>query len=231
VISKWGTGIDSIDRAAAVAHGVTVCNTPGAFTNPVADRHALRMLESLNHNHAPRASELLLTRARCAMLACCARSSMAYVLAFARGVCSMDAAIKSGQWEKLPGVCLAESSIGIIGLGAVGRAVAHRAAAFGAAVLAVDPIAPPQAWADAHPEVRLTTLPDVLQTAHILVLCCDLNPGAPAPPRARCGCWLCARRLMMRNAARRLSPHHRRGGAGGHAPGRHPGELRARAAG
>jgi phosphoglycerate dehydrogenase-like enzyme len=153
---------------------------------------------------------------------------MAYVLAFARGVCSMDAAIKSGQWEKLPGVCLAESSIGIIGLGAVGRAVAHRAAAFGAAVLAVDPIAPPQAWADAHPEVRLTTLPDVLQTAHILVLCCDLNPGAAASPRARA-----ARRLMMRNAARacRLSPHHRRGGAGGHAPGRHPGELRARAAG
>lgn len=44
VISKWGTGIDSIDLAAAKARGVRVCNTPNAFSEAVADTVLAYML-------------------------------------------------------------------------------------------------------------------------------------------------------------------------------------------
>lgn len=37
IISKWGTGIDSIDQEACRRRGVVVGNTPNAFSEPVAD--------------------------------------------------------------------------------------------------------------------------------------------------------------------------------------------------
>ena len=37
VISKWGTGIDSIDSEEAKRRGISVYRTPNAFSEPVAD--------------------------------------------------------------------------------------------------------------------------------------------------------------------------------------------------
>lgn len=44
VVSKWGTGIDSIHKEIAEKYGVKVCNTPDAFSHPVSDTVVAFML-------------------------------------------------------------------------------------------------------------------------------------------------------------------------------------------
>ena len=48
-ISKWGTGIDSIDKSYAIKKKIKVFNTPGAFTDAVAE-HALGLMLSITRN-------------------------------------------------------------------------------------------------------------------------------------------------------------------------------------
>ena len=49
VISKWGTGIDSINKNYAIKKNIKVFNTPGAFTSAVAE-HALGLMLSITRN-------------------------------------------------------------------------------------------------------------------------------------------------------------------------------------
>ncbi len=139
VISKWGTGIDSIDRAAAARLGIQVRNTPNAFTLPVSD------------------------------------SVLGYILAFARQLPWMDRAMKAGRWEKLPGRSLSECTLGVVGVGNVGKAVLRRARAFGMRLLGNDivPIAPDFILENG---VEMTSLRDLLERSDFISLNCDLNP-------------------------------------------------------
>lgn len=62
-----------------------------------------------------------------------AELTLALVLSLARNVPRADAAIKEGRWEKskLLGTGISGKTLGIVGFGRIGRAVAHRAGAFG----------------------------------------------------------------------------------------------------
>ena len=139
VISKWGTGIDSIDQAVAATLGINVRNTPDAFVDAVAD------------------------------------SVMSYFLAFARQTPWLDKAVKSGQWRKLPGRSLSECTLGVIGVGRIGKAVLRRAQAFSLRLLGNDIVSMPADFL-AEVSVKMTSLDDVFAQSDFLSLNCDLNP-------------------------------------------------------
>jgi len=139
VISKWGTGIDSIDRQAAARLGIQVRNTPNAFTLPVAD------------------------------------TVLGYMLAFVRCHPWMDRAMKSGRWEKIPGRSLSECVLGVVGVGTIGKAVIHRARAFGMSILGNDIIEVDKVFL-AENGVEMTGLDDLLSRSDFVSLNCDLNP-------------------------------------------------------
>ncbi len=139
VISKWGTGIDSIDTETATRLGIRVCRTPNAFTLPVAD------------------------------------TVMGYILNFARRQPWMDRAMKEGRWEKIPGRSLSECTLGVIGVGNIGKAVTRRARAFGMKVLGNDIVEIDPVFI-AETGIEMTTIEDLLRRSDFISLNCDLNP-------------------------------------------------------
>jgi D-3-phosphoglycerate dehydrogenase len=70
-----------------------------------------------------------------------AEQAMALMLAVARHVAASDASVKAGKWErsKFMGVELFGKTLGVVGLGRIGREVARRAQAFGMTVIGFDP--------------------------------------------------------------------------------------------
>jgi len=102
----------------------------------------------------------------------------ALTLALKRNLVAYRADVEAGEWQRATTFCLtthpigdlAGATIGIVGLGALGRAVARLALAFGMRVLAFDPVATPS------PGVELVTLDDIVAQADIVTLHVPLTP-------------------------------------------------------
>ena len=139
VISKWGTGVDSIDASACFRFNVILARTPNAFTTPVAD------------------------------------TVLGYILAFARRGPWMNAAMKRGEWKKIPGRTLSECTLGIIGIGNIGKAVTRRAKAFGMKVLGTDIIEVDHVFIG-ETGIEMTNLEYLLSNSDFVTVNCDLNP-------------------------------------------------------
>ena len=100
LVANYGAGYELVDVEACRARGITVTNTPGAVDAPTADL------------------------------------AFALMLAVRRRIVEGDRYVRAGRWgagwaeEELMGEDVSGATLGVVGLGGVGRAVARRARAF-----------------------------------------------------------------------------------------------------
>lgn len=140
-IGLTATGTDNIDLAAARRNGIAVANIRAYCTESVVEH------------------------------------VMGSLLMLARSLRPYDAMVKAGEWQQAGQFCmlnypirqLSEMTLGIVGYGVLGRAVAEAARAFGMRVLVS---ARPGGGGDAADRLPFD---DVLATADVISLHCPLN--------------------------------------------------------
>ena len=99
-----------------------------------------------------------------------AEHTLAMMLALARHIPQADQAVKGGRWERslFLGTELREKVLGIVGLGSIGREVAHRAQAFGMRVIATDPVLSEERASQLN--VRLMPLDQLMSESDVVTL-------------------------------------------------------------
>lgn len=138
-----------------------------------------------------------------------AEHTIALLISLARRVPSANASLKSGLWErkKFIGVELQGKTLGIVGLGRIGRVVASRARAFGMNVIACDPFVAPDQARDL--ELESVTLEEVCERADFITVHTPLTAetrgviGAEAFGRMKTGVRIvnCARGGLINEGA------------------------------
>ncbi|QJX00174.1 phosphoglycerate dehydrogenase [Frigoriglobus tundricola] len=97
-----------------------------------------------------------------------AEHAFALILGFTRHIPNRHATMAAGGWNRVMSVPLRGRTLGLAGLGRIGKAVATRAAAFEMRVLAYDPL-PDTAFCDAH-GIALVSFDQLLREADFLSL-------------------------------------------------------------
>ncbi|MBN1900753.1 phosphoglycerate dehydrogenase [Candidatus Sumerlaeota bacterium] len=104
-----------------------------------------------------------------------AEHAFSLLMAMARNIAFADKTMKEGKWEKkiLTGVELYGKTLGVIGLGRIGKAVALRALAFEMRVLCFDPVVSPEEIE----KIRLipATLEEIIKESDFITIHTPLN--------------------------------------------------------
>jgi len=97
-----------------------------------------------------------------------AEYAIALMLQCARHVSEHLASVRAGRWDRHEGFDLAGKTVGIVGLGTIGKEVAQRLRAFEMRILAYDPVPDPQ-FAEGH-GVTYVNLEQLLQESDLITL-------------------------------------------------------------
>lgn len=151
---------------------------------------------------AARRSGIVVTNTPDVLTDCTADLTMALILATARGVVSGDRMLRAGDWAgwrptHIPGVRVSGKTLGLVGFGRIGRAVARRAGSgFGMRVRVLDPRPPGDEEARELGVGVCAGLNDLLETSDFVSLHCPVTPktegmiGQPQFRRMRRGAIL-----------------------------------------
>ena len=99
-----------------------------------------------------------------------AEHTMALMFALARNVAAADASVRRGEWKRsaFTGVELRGRTLGIVGLGKIGGAIADRARALEMTILGSDPYVTPEAAA--HHGIELVPLDELLERSDVVTI-------------------------------------------------------------
>jgi D-3-phosphoglycerate dehydrogenase len=149
VVGRYGVGLDNVDLDAAAERGVVVTHVPSYCTNEVAD-HAFSMIMALN-----------------------------------RRLLELDRDLRRGAWiashsgtrSILRGTVLPlrEATLGIVGFGRIGQAVAERAKPFGLRLVVHDPFIDDDTVQNAGGQS--VSLDQLLSESDIVTIHCPLTPN------------------------------------------------------
>ncbi len=106
-----------------------------------------------------------------------AELALAHMFALARSIPQATQSLREGKWDKkaFVGIELQGKTLGIVGIGRIGQALARRALALEMTVVAYDKFVPTSPL----PGVRMTSLEELLKTSDFVSLHVPPDPGGP----------------------------------------------------
>lgn len=107
-----------------------------------------------------------------------AELTIGLILALARRIPESAAATRGGSWPRISGLSLEGKTVGLLGLGSIGKQVVRRLTGFDCRLVAFDPLADEE-FAQAH-NVRLAPMTDVASQSDFLCLHLPLLPATRA---------------------------------------------------